>query len=171
MTWEEGVWSPNEAAETPADDADAPEDDDSWRKQKWARGHRRLALIRTLAENNRTQDQIADEYGISQQSVSQFSIKYREQIEQQRANIDDAFAAIWIAQKQNRVVEYQQLVDDLAEKVAEGDVDPALLRTYATLLRSVAEEMGQLPSRAVVQIGKPQTTYRLAISADELEAL
>lgn len=160
-----------DATEAPPGDADASEDDDAWRKQRWARGHRKLALIRALAENNRTQEQIAEDFGITQQGVSKFLVRHREQIEQQRADLDDHFAAVWIAQKQNRVVEYQQLIDDLAEKVAEGDVDPALLRTYATLLRSVAEEMGQLPSRAVVQINKPQTTYRLAISADEMEAL
>lgn len=149
-------------------EAESPQD---WRKQRWARGHRKLALIQALAEGKKSQKEIGLEFGISHQAVSWFKLHNRAAVEAQAKDLEDEFAAVWVAQKRNRVQEYQDALEALSEVIAQGNADPAVVRAHAQLLRNVAEEMGQLPSRQVVQVQQTPTQYTLGITEAEMEAL
>ena len=93
-----------------------------------------------------------------------------------RANIDDEFAGILIARKEERLSAYQELyeaattpvpvhdprtgkplIDASGEPYMEADGNLA-----AKVLKQAAEEMGQLPTRLQVQGGLDVTTnYRI----------
>lgn len=129
----------------------------------------RLAVIRLLAEGVMNQTQIAARYDVSQQAVSFFSKKYFQRIEEVRDKLDDDFAGIWIAQKAARLEVYQQNVEDLQSIIDAMEKEPAIVKAQiATLfraqqaaVRSVAEELGDLPTRSQVQIQSEPVTYRI----------
>jgi predicted transcriptional regulator len=109
-------------------------------------GHRKLAgwkklkLIRELALTGRTQVDLAEEFEVSQPTISYFASKHAAEIAEIRANAEDDFAGLWIAKKKNRLAEYQKDVDE----VNELPPDPALKRIKHNALKSVAEELGAL---------------------------
>lgn len=124
-------------------------------------GWRRLQLIRDLAVSDETQEQIALRIGRSRTTVAQFAGRHRAEIEAIRKADGDALAALWIAQKASRVAEYQadaerlaqelerpvETPDDLDDDRPRGADSPALVRARALVLRSVAEELGQLTQK------------------------
>lgn len=139
----------------------------------------RRQVVRDLALSGKTQDELAEKYGVSQQAVSQFKARNAEEIAAVAAAADDEFAGILIAQKQNRLAAYQELVEKALEptpkvtpagkliKLVDEDGSEKVVmevdvRAAATVLKQAAEEMGQLPTRLQVS-GDMQTTttYRI----------
>lgn len=119
------------------------------------RGHIALQLIRELAIGTLTQDELADKYEVTQPAISLFNKRNAEAIAQVKANLDDEFAGMWIAQKQNRVKVYQDDVERIAEQQETGVPQPlliGLLRLKQAALKSVAEELGQLPGRVHISV-------------------
>jgi hypothetical protein len=60
--------------------------------------------------------------------------------------------------KANRLAEYQSDVEAINEKTQASKTtmaDSEMLRTKASLLKSVAEELGQLPGRSQITINTP----------------
>lgn len=109
----------------------------------------KLKLIRELALTNKTQDQLAEEYGVVQSSISEFKTRNADAINAIREDAADEFAGIWIADKANRVMAYKEQVDYLVDRMArEVEDDPhSALRVAQSALKSAAEEMGQLTVR------------------------
>lgn len=115
------------------------------------RGYRKLSLIKELALGNKTQKQLADEYGNTEQAISQFKIRNADAIQAVVDATDDEFAGLWIADQVNRIAEYQSLVeflDDLIYPTTKLDTASvnAVLRK-AQILRNVAEERGHLTQK------------------------
>lgn len=136
--------------------------DTSWMRQPYARGHRKHALLRDVAEAKLTQYEIAAKYGVSQPRISQMASHPTNAaiIAEIRANLDDEFAGIWIAQKKNRINEYRQMAEDIDTALSEMAVpDATLLRVRQTALRNVAEELAQLPNRVTVQNVDKRVNY------------
>lgn len=126
-------------------------------REKWARGHRKQLILRDLAEGKMTYGKIAEKFGISVSRVSDIARwpASREIIEAMRQDLEDQFAGLWVAKKQNRIADYEQQIEDIDETMRNAlTVDPALVRARAALVRSVAEEMAQLPNRVTVQVQK-----------------
>jgi predicted transcriptional regulator len=109
------------------------------------RGWRRAALIRDLATGEKTQVQLGQEYGVTQGAVSQFADRHRDEITAVRTSIDDEWAALWVAQKFNRIAEMQSDIEAI-----EGTADEKLLRVKHAALRQIAEELGQLKTHVEV---------------------
>lgn len=133
------------------------EGDTSWKREKYARGHRKQAILRDLAEGMMTQTAIAEKYGVTRGRISQLANwpEHRRIIDEMKKNLDDQFAGMWVAQKKHRIADYQQQIEDIDETMRNAlTVDPALVRARAALVRSVAEEMAQLPNRVTVQVQK-----------------
>lgn len=134
-------------------------------KIPYARGHRRLAIIRDLARGVDSQSVIAERYGVTQAAVSKFSQRNEQAIASLKSLVSDeaakAVAGAWIAEKADRIWEYQGYVEHLAEaaELVEPDRLPSIYRTSGTLLRSVAEELGHLAPKEVPVAG--QLTVRL----------
>lgn len=128
--------------------------------RKWGtleRGRVKLELMRALATGEHTQVELARRYDADQSSISYFASRHAEEIADIRARLDDEFAGLWIAAKRSRIAEYQQQVDDIAELLSGAEDKRAnvnyaeVVRTAQAALKAVAEELGQLPTRAQVE--------------------
>jgi hypothetical protein len=122
--------------------------DDAAFTRKYGRGHRKLAMVRECAEAKLSWVDIAGKYNISVQRLYRFREENAEAIAEIKSNVDDAMAGLWIAQKHNRVAEYQSHSELVDELIAAGAEQPqVLLKVAQSALRGVAEELGQLSPR------------------------
>lgn len=120
------------------------------------KGWRRAALIRDLATQEKTQVQLAEAYGVGQPAISQFATRHADDIAAVRAKIEDKWAALWAADKFNRVAELQADIEGID---ADGPDADKLLRVKHAALRQIAEELGQLKTH--VEVGG-QITYTIS---------
>lgn len=128
------------------------------------RGWVKHRLMRDLALGEKTGQTLAEQYGVSRTSISNFKKKYGMEIEDVRNNLADEYAGAWVAQKMNRIAEYQ----NAAEKMANG-ASPRNAEVLVTILKAVAEELGQLPARTQVSVNTQQVTYQVVgIDPEEL---
>jgi hypothetical protein len=129
-------------------------------------GWRKFQLIRLLAEGEITRAKMAKQYGVSSRAITDFARRHAVDIAEAKRFIQDELAALWVSKKANRVAEYQQMIDDLGaeldcklrpggeyvppeERIGLRDRDLRdVIKTRATLLRDVAEQLGQLPQRS-----------------------
>lgn len=165
-----------------------------------SRPYTRVQLQRELALGQKTQSELAAEYGVTQSAISQFQQRWRVQIQRYREDMTDEFAGLWAAKKTARVAAYQdavELLDDQIEALETGrmvdadslrslldgehpdgpimltadtsDVLARLLKARDRALRSIAEELGQLPSRVQVTVAGEKATLRLeGVDVDKL---
>lgn len=113
-------------------------------------------LIRELALNDKTGLQLAKEYGVSANSIYNFKRKFAIEIEEVRNNLADEYAGVWVAQKMERIRQYQEA----AEEMAAGK-SPRNAEVLVTILKAVAEELGQLPARTQVNVSTQATVYEI----------
>lgn len=126
------------------------------RKGHLERGWVRHRLIRDFALGEKTGAELAVQYGVSQTSISAFKKRNAMEIEEVRNNLADEYAGVWVAQKLARIQEYQQA----AEKMANG-TSARNQEVLVTILKAVAEELGQLPARTQVQVNTQNVTYEI----------
>jgi hypothetical protein len=126
------------------------------RKGHLERGWVKHRLIRDFALGEKTGQQMALEYGVSQTSISAFKKRNAMAIEDVRDNLADEYAGVWVANKLARIQEYQEA----AEKMADGR-SPRNQEVLTTILKAVAEELGQLPARAQVNVSTENVTYQV----------
>lgn len=123
-------------------------------KGKLERGWRKGALIRELAEGERSQVALAGQYGVVQSSISEFAARHADEIAFVRENLEDEFAGIWVAKKTNRLREYEADLERIADALdvpdSGGMEEKDLIAAKHRALRAVAEELGQLPNRMSV---------------------
>lgn len=124
----------------------------------------RRRLIHELARGERTQVALAEAYGVVQSAISAFQSRHLTEIQEVRADLENEFAGLWIASKRERIAVYQED----AEKLAEVE-DPEALRIKHNILKAVAEELGQLPSKMNISVGAKTITY--VIDGVDMEAL
>jgi hypothetical protein len=110
---------------------------------KLERGWVRARLIRQLALAEATQTELAAEYGCDQSAIALFLKRHKPEVEYQRGRLADEWAGLWIADKRNRVAEYQSEVERI-NSALDRETDPQLLRAKVSVMRQVAEELGQL---------------------------
>lgn len=148
----------------------SPEEEAAVLKQPWARGYRRHSMLRDLAEQKMSQNAIATKHGVTSGAMSLFARTPSNMviIEEMRKNLEDKFAGIWIAQKEARILEYQQLVVDLEEALS-GGADAALVRAKMIALKSVAEEMGQLPNRVTMESTTKSTIEVVGVNPEDVK--
>lgn len=105
------------------------------------RGHKKLALLHDLAAMDLTMEAIAAKYERSPSTIYTIKANNAEAIDAIRADHANEFAGLWVAQKVNRVAEYQADIEDLDEDIPQKH----------RALRAVAEELGQLTTKAEIQ--------------------
>ena len=128
------------------------------------RGWVKHRLIRDFALGEKTGRQLSEQYGVSQTSITNFKRRYAMEIEEVRNNLADEYAGVWVAQKLDRIREYQEA----AEKMAKGN-SPRNAEVLVTILKAVAEELGQLPARTQVNVQNNQVTYEIVgVSPDDI---
>lgn len=106
-------------------------------------------LCRDLATGEKKRSQLAREHGVAASTITEFAKRHKARIEEIKANLDDEFAGLWSAQKINRLNAYQ----DEYERIR-ANPHHEWVKAKATLLHSIAEELGQLPSRGVTVTGQ-----------------
>lgn len=126
------------------------------RKNHLERGWVKHRLVRDFALGEKTGAQLAEQYGVSQTSISAFKKRHGLEIEECRNTLADEYAGLWVAEKMKRIAEYQEA----AEKMAVGK-SPRNQEVLVTILKAVAEELGQLPARTQVQVNTQQVTYQV----------
>lgn len=115
----------------------------------------RRELIVKLAHSAKTQETLAAEYNVTQSSISEFASRHAQEIQAVRADKENEFAGIAIANKANRLATYQSVLERLAGAVEvaadldddEQAMDEKTAGAVAKILRNVAEELGELPNR------------------------
>jgi hypothetical protein len=128
------------------------------------RGWVKHRLVRDFALGEKSGVQLAEQYGVSSTAISAFKKRYALEIEEVRNNLADEYAGVWVAQKIHRIREYQQA----AEKMAEGR-SPRNAEVLVSILKAVAEELGQLPARTQVNVSQENVTYEIVgISVDDI---
>lgn len=133
-------------------------------KNHLERGWVKHRLIRDMALGEKTGKELAALYGVSQTSISSFKRRHSLEVEEVRNNLADQYAGVWVAQKLNRIREYQEA----AEKMARGD-SARNQEVLVSILKAVAEELGDLPARAQVQVSTENVTYQvIGIELDDL---
>ncbi len=103
----------------------------------------RRELQEALARGEKTQQQLADEYGVSQPSISNFKRRHQAVINQILEDAGNEFAGIELAKKVNRLETYQETA---LLALNEGD-----LQTTQRALRAIADELGAIPNRVTLQ--------------------
>ncbi len=139
-------------------------------------GLKRAPLIRALALSGRSQVELAEEYGVTEQAISAFQQRNRAEIDALKADAANEFAGVLIAQKINRVVALEEILEKALQPTPKIDnkgfqvVDPETGnfiyevdgRTALAALKQAAEEMGQLVQRTQVAGDlNTTTTYRI----------
>lgn len=144
-------------------------------------------LLRDLASNALTNGMLAARYGVSPSAISDFRKRHQTEIAEIRRREDDHFWGLWAAEKRARVITYQAQVErftDELDKLLDGkprtlmdpitseavevnERDPTALARMAkivqTALRSIAEELGELPSRTIIEGGVEPVRHVLEI--------
>lgn len=128
------------------------------------RGWVKHRLIRDFALGEKTGEELAKIYGCSGTSISAFKKRHAVEIEECRNHLADEYAGLWVAEKMKRIAEYQEA----AEKMARG-ASPRNQEVLVSILKAVAEELGQLPTRAQVNVSNETTVYQVVgISEDDI---
>jgi hypothetical protein len=116
-----------------------------------------MELLRELAMGAASRQELAEKYEVDGTRIYQISRECASEIDAIRADLMAKLhvetTGLWIASKINRVAEYQQDVDDI-NRLLDIAYDDKLVRTKHNALRSVAEELAQLPTRTSTQVGE-----------------
>jgi len=141
-----------------------------------------------LATSGKTQAKLAEEYGVVESSISEFKTRHRQTIEQVRADQENEFAGIAIAEKATRLATYLDVLDTALKPVpkvnAKGEIMYGLpdengerhpimeidAGVAQKILRNVAEELGHLPNRVTLG-GEVGVTTNYKINGVEPENL
>lgn len=128
----------------------------------------RRQLIVDLALSGKSQEALADKYGVTQSAVSQFKARHRAEIQAVLDDRENEFAGIAIADKQNRLASYAHILETALKptpktngkgelvfgKPDENGERPVIMEIDAgaalKALRNVAEELGHLPNRVTL---------------------
>ena len=131
------------------------------------RGYQIHELCMRLAVGKLAKARLAEIYDVSIATITKFEKKYSFRIEDIKEeiakNLEDDFIGLWVANKVHRVASYQADIEFLEGYLSDdAEVDDAVkvIKTKHGALRSVAEELGQLPTRVQVDLsGQTKVNY------------
>lgn len=128
----------------------------------------RRQLIVDLALSGKTQTELAEKYGVSQPSISDFKARHATEVAAVLADSENEFAGIALAEKANRLATYQEMLKVALEATpkvngkgeivyglpdADGERHPIMeidAGVAQKILRNMAEELGHLPNRVTL---------------------
>ena len=107
-------------------------------------------LIRDLAVAEVPRTVLADKFGVVPSYITKFAKQHAREIDDIKADLDDAFAGMWAANKEARIRAYQNDYEMALDAPNASHHEWIGKRT--AILRAVADELGQMPGRAGVII-------------------
>jgi len=110
----------------------------------------RRQLQRAIAEGERKRADIARDFGVTRSYITHFAKRYAREIDDIRRDIGNAYAGLWIADKESRVVAYQ--TEYAMALGSDKATHHEWIKARTQILHIVAEELGQLPPRATVAV-------------------
>ena len=147
------------------------------------RGWKKRYLITEIAKGEKSESALARELDCHRQSIRDFKARHAAEIEKAVRDIEDQFVGLWVADKVNRLAEYQQDIEDanvviseeLDGALASPEIDPLdpggdegggpieraplWIRLKHQALRAAAEELGQIPNRVRLDVAGRVVTY------------
>lgn len=111
-------------------------------------------LIYELAVDEKTQRDLAEEYGVSQPAITKFKKRHHDAIEERREKLLGEYGSLWVAEKFNRLAARQNEI----EKLLELKTSNRNSEIVDKLLNSVATELGELESKVSVEIAEYRIT-------------
>jgi len=127
--------------------------------------HEELSLKRELAAGDVTQAVLAKKYGITQPGISMFAKRHAIEIADIADHMNEQFAGLPLARKENRIASYEREIEILNEHPHASHHEWAKARMIA--YRNMAEELGQLPPRQTVTV-IPVTHVIEGVSMEDL---
>lgn len=142
----------------------------------------RRQLIHELARGEETQTFLAERHQVTKQAITEFKHRHATEIDQVRGDLENEFAGLWVADKQNRIAVYQDEIETISERLANDELEQALedyidagddtderkrraervadllsqnptwARLRQAAIKAVAEELGALPQRMSVNL-------------------
>lgn len=130
----------------------------------------RTRLIIELAKDEKTQRQLAAQFNVSQSAVAQFKRRNLSEIEDARQRLTDEFVSLWGAMKSARISEYEQdivncnalIKEELERAEPDSEVISRHMRSKHRAVRSIAEELGQIPRQMDLKLDGKQLEYIIA---------
>lgn len=116
--------------------------------------HRALCRVLATLPPDRTITSVADEWNLSNQSLTYFKRDNAREIAAIAEDLDNQFAGQWVADKQARIEAYMREYDILNKHKYHDHHEWSKARQAA--LRAIAEELGQIPGRGGVTINVAQ---------------
>jgi hypothetical protein len=107
-------------------------------------------LQRELATGDVMRADLARRYGVTRGYVTIFAKQYAREIADIKAQLDDEFAGLWIAQKEQRIAAYQAEYERALRHPRRDHFE--WINARRQILHTVAEELGQLPPRQTVTV-------------------
>lgn len=138
------------------------------------RADEKHSLRMHLARGDKTQARLAELFGVTEQTISQFKKKNQERINAMREEIDRGlehqFLGLWVVDQAKRIAHYEsdiELIDSHLAESLDDDRAAQLLRIKQNAMKSVAEELGALPTRATVDhSGNVEVKYNIVSPGD-----
>jgi len=127
--------------------------------------HRQREVIREIAAGELTHAAIAARWGVTRQAITALAGHHAREIDEIRANLDDEFAGLWAASKQNRIAAYQDEIERLDTNRNANHHEWSKARQAA--LRAVADELGQIPARMTLTMTGTVTHRLVGVDVDE----
>jgi len=125
----------------------------------------RPQLWRELAAGEISRADLARKYGVSRPVITAFASRWEPEIARVREHLDDEFAGLWIANKTNRIA---ALMDEYEHAMTGRNAGHhEWIKTRASILRAVAEELGQIPGRSTLAVTGTVTHKLIGIDLDE----
>lgn len=130
-----------------------------------SRGRVKIFLMRDLALGAESMQDLAYRYGVTTMAISAFAKRHANHITEIRGDLESEWAGVWIADRQARIAEIQQLVEDMndqiAEEVTNGGLSPTvgvpLVKMVLGAYEQVARELGQITKPGMGHQGQPPT--------------
>lgn len=122
-------------------------------------------VCRELATGDMTQAAIGRKYGVTRQAINDFARRHARVIDEIRADLDDDFAGLWIADKRNRISALQREYELACEHRNSGHHE--WIGKRMAIIRAVAEELGQIPNRSTMAVTGVVTHKIIGVSLDE----
>lgn len=140
------------------------------RRMVLERGHVKHELIRRLAAGEALKT-LAEEFGVATSSVHAFKGRHLTEIDALKERLHDDFAGLWIAQKGARLAELQadvELINESTGPEIKKMTEVAMLQLKERIIRAVAEELGDIPTKVSVNVSQKITYEVVGVDVNQL---